>query len=408
RWITIAEGRKPVHARSAEITYHFDPHRGKPYIELDFGRIDLRELKFIENRHTGDLLAELVPPVEPQDGKTVTGAVVAAETGVQPVQLRAGAGTELNAKATAVYAAADGNVRLRDGLIVVEQVVTVENVGYETGHIHHDGSVVVQKHVADGFVVEATGDIEVGAGVGKATLRAGGNILLKTGISGNGEGSIECDGNVFAKYVESATVQCGGHLLVQEGILHSRVSTWGHCVLNGRRSEIIASNMIVGGSVWCKQIGSVAEGPVYVSVGIPPRVLVSFRDTKRALEEAQNELEGVQLQLRQIEHSIAQGRAGEKLMQARAQLEDTAGDLGAKIKSLRGDMHELRDRLTVTRGAMLVAEESMYRGVVVAFGTREFRVPDGGARATVLSRHGSNIEEHGYNPADPPRLEFEA
>jgi hypothetical protein len=94
-------------------------------------------------------------------------------------------------------------------------------------------------------------------------------------------------------------------------------------------------------------------------------------------------------------------------MQARAQLEDTATVLAAKNKSLRHDMHELRDKLTVTRGAMLVAEESMYKGVIVAFGTREYRVPDGGARATVLVRHGSEIEEHGYNPAEPPRLEFE-
>ena len=407
RWITVAEGREPVHARSAEITYHFDPNRGRPYVELEFGRIDLRELKFIENRDQGDLLAELTPPVEPQDGRTVTGAVVAAETDTSTVELRGGAGTEVNEDATAVYAAESGNVRLRDGLIVVEPVVTVENVSYETGHIRHEGSVVVQKHVADGFVVEATGDIEIGAGVGKATLRAGGNILLKTGINGNGEGSIECDGNVFARYVESSTVQCGGHLLVQEGILHSRVSTWGHCVLNGRRSEIIGSNMIVGGSVWCKQIGSVAEGPVYVSVGIPPSLLVSFRDTKRALDEAQSELEGVQLQLRQIENAIEQRGTGDKLLQARAQLEDTATDLAAKIKSLRHDMHELREKLTVTRGAMLVAEESMYKGVVVAFGTREFRVPDGGARATILVRHGADIEEHGYNAAEPPVLEFE-
>lgn len=407
QWVTVAEGRQPVHARSAVVTYHFNPNRGKPYLELDFGRIDLKELNFIENRERGALLAELVPPVEPEDGRTVDGTVVPAETETTPVELRAGENTEINDAGTAVYATENGNVRLRDGYIVVEPVVTVSTVSYETGHIHHDGSVVVERHVADGFVVEASGDIQVGAGVGKATLKAGGNILLKTGMSGNGEGRVECDGNVFAKYIESSTVQCEGHLFVQEGIMHSRISTWGHCVLNGRRSEIVGSNMIVGGSLWCKQIGSIAEGSVYVSIGIPPSLLVSFRDTKRSLDEAQAELESIQLQLRQIETALEQGHPREKLLQAREQLQQQATDITPKIVSLRHDMHELRDKLTVTSGAMLVAEESMYRGVVVAFGTKEFRVSEGGARATILTRRGSDIEEHGFNPAEPPKLEFE-
>jgi uncharacterized protein (DUF342 family) len=407
RWVTVAEGREPIHARSAEIRYHFDPNRGKPYLELEFGRIDLRELNFIENRDAGDLLAELVPPVEPEDGRTVVGTTVEAETETKPVELRGGENTTTSEDGTKVYAAESGNVRVRDGRIVVEPVVTVANCSYETGNIRHDGSVVIEKHVADGFVVEASGDIQVGAGVGKATLRAGGNVLLKTGINGNGEGRIEADGNVFAKYVEGATVQCGGHLFVQEGILHSRLTTWGHCVLNGRRSEVIGSNMIVGGSLWCKQIGSVAEAPVYVSIGIPPDLLVSYRDTRRSLDESREELERVQQQLRQIEHAIEQGRAEDRLVQARDQLLTAATDLTPKIASLRHDMHELREKLTVSRGAMLVAEESMYKGVVVAFGTREFRVPEGGARATVLLLRGTTIEEHGFNPAEPPKLEFE-
>jgi uncharacterized protein (DUF342 family) len=165
--------------------------------------------------------------------------------------------------------------------------------------------------------------------------------------------------------------------------------------------------MIVGGSLWCKQIGSVAEAPVYVSIGIPPDLLVSYRDTRRSLDESREELERVQQQLRQIEHAIEQGRAEDRLVQARDQLLTAATDLTPKIASLRHDMHELREKLTVSRGAMLVAEESMYKGVVVAFGTREFRVPEGGARATVLLLRGTTIEEHGFNPAEPPKLEFE-
>ncbi|MFP4011115.1 MAG: FapA family protein, partial [Spirochaetaceae bacterium] len=407
-WVAAAEGRPPVHARAAEIVYHFHAYRGKPYLELDYGRIDLRELNFIENRREGDLLAELVPPVEPRDGATVYGAVVPANTETHPVALRAGRNTRLDADGTAVYAAATGNVRLLEGEIIVEPVVTVRNVSYETGHIRHDGSVVVEGHVADGFIVEASGDIQVGKGVGKAKLRAGGHVLLKTGINGNGEGSIECDGNVFAKYVESSTVQCEGHLFVQEAIMHSRVITHGHCVLNGRRSEIVGSSLIVGDSLWCKQIGSVAEGAVYVSIGISPNRLTEFRNAKRDLDDAQEELERVERQLEQLTHAQQQGHREEKLSEVRAQLEASRADLMVRVPQLRRAVNELRTHLTVSRSAMLVAERAMYRGVIVAFGTREYRVPEAGTRATVLRRPGTEIEEHGFNPAEPPVLQFES
>lgn len=408
QWVEVACGLEPVHARSAEITYHFNPTRGKPYLELEFGRIDLKELNFIENKEAGDLLAELVEAVEPKDGRTVRNAVVPARTETQSVELRGGANTESNADGTAVYATAAGNVRLRDGAVVVEPVVTVDNVSYETGHIRHDGSVVVENHVADGFIVEATGDIQVGKGVGKATLKAGGNVLLKTGINGNGAGWIECDGNVFTRYVESSSVQCGGHLFVQEAIMHSRVAAWRHCVLNGRRSEIIASNMIVGGSLWCKQIGSVAEGSVYISIGIPPNVLSEFRATKSKLEDAQNRLEQVQQQLRPLENRLGEGGSGpSKLIQARDQLRNSAAELMPQVSQFRHDMNEIRKRLTTMPGSMLVAENSMYRGVVVAFGTKEYRVSENGVSGTVLRRPGIDIKEEGFNPADPPEIRFE-
>jgi hypothetical protein len=408
RPVQVAGGRAAVDAQAAQIRYHFHPNRGKPYLELDFGRIDLKELAFIENKKSGDVLAELTEPVGARNGRTVTGTVLYANTETHPAELKAGKNTQLNAAGDTLYATADGNVRLWEGAVIVEPVVTVKNVSYETGHIRHDGSVVVEEHVADGFIVEATGDIEVGRGVGKATLKAGGNILLKTGINGNGEGSIEAGGNLFAKYVESCTAQSGGHIFVQEAIMHSRISAWHHCVLNGRRSEVVGTNMIVGGTLWCKQLGSVAEGSSHVSIGIPPDLLAQFRNTKNDLESSQGELERVQQQLRPLEEAVNQGRRQEKILQACEQLRQSARDLTGKISQLRAALKTLRERVDAGVSGMLVVEHSMYKGVVVAFGTKEYRVPEDGVRGTILKRVGHEIKESGFNPADPPELTFEA
>jgi uncharacterized protein (DUF342 family) len=197
-------------------------------------------------------------------------------------------------------------------------------------------------------------------------------------------------------------------VFVQEAIMHSRVWAWRHCVLNGKRSEIVGSNVIVGDTLWCKQIGSVAESPVYVSVGIPPDLITEFRDTKRDLEAAQGELERTQQQLRQVEHAVEEGRREDKVLAAREQLRQSTVDLTERVSQRRKSMNDLRNRLSEQRGGMLVVENSMYKNVVIAFGTREYRVPEGGVTGTILRRPGVEIEEHGYNPSEPPELRFEA
>jgi hypothetical protein len=406
-WVVVAQGRRPVDAKAGEVQYHFNTNRGKPYLEMDFGRINLKELNFIENRKRGNLLAELLPPVAARNGSTVTGVTIPANTQTSPVQLRVGKNVVLNPEKTLAFADTDGNVRLTGEVLIVEPVVTVENVNYETGNIHLDGSLVVEKEIADGFEVDVTGDIQVGRGVGKAALRAGGNILLKTGINGNAGGTIVCGGNLFAKYIESSTVSVRGNVFVEEAIMHSSLSVWRHCILNGRRAEIIASSLTVGGSTWCKKLGSVYESPTHVAVGVHPSVLQEFRDTKRSLDQLQDRFGVVETQLEQLERAYGAGHHEDKVVRAREQLETEKASLAAEISRARHRLSEIRHTISASRESMLVVEDTMYKGAVVVFGVTEYRAPDNGARKTVLHPGEEGIVESGFNPYDPPTLRFE-
>lgn len=405
--VTVAEGSPPVDARSARVVYHFDPHRGKPYLVMEFDRINLRELKFVENVHAGDLLAELEPPIAPRDGVTVLGRTLPASADVEEIALSAGENTELSADRKQIHATGDGNVRLVDGTVTVEPVVSVESVNYETGNIRFEGSVVVEKDVADGFVIEADGDVEVGRGVGKATIRAGGNVLLKAGVNGNGAARIECEGNVFAKYVEGATIVSHGNVFVEEAIMHCHLTAWRHCVLNGRRSEIIASNLVVGGSLWCKKLGSIAEAPTLVSIGIDPELLEAFRDARKEVDEADRRLDEIHLRTEQIDRALVDGHTDERLYETREQLLAESADLKARLPDARRRFHELREKLQASRESRLVVEDTMYKGAVVLFGTTEFHAPEKGARKTVLRRGPEGILEEGFNPADRPPMPFD-
>lgn len=382
--VEIARGREPVNGEAGRIMYHFNTNRGRPYLEMDFGRINLKELNFIENVDEGTLLAELLPPVRPEDGFTVSGRTLYAESDTEPAVLDAGENTRLNDEKDRLYASCDGNAKLDGGRVLVEPVVTVENVNYETGNIDFEGSVVVTGSVADGFVVKAGGEIQVGKGVGRARLEAGGKVLLKSGMNGNGSGFIICGGDLFSKYIESSTVRCGGHAFLEEAIMHSDVSVRKHCVLNGRRSEIIAGDLIVGGSLWCKKLGSMYDAHTHVDIGIPPDRLGAYREAKARLETKRQELN-----------------------KSEEQLKEKAAELEAEIPDLARAVKEEREKLRASESSKVVVEDTIFRGVTISFGRLEYRAPDNGARKTILRAGEKEIIESGFNFHDKPKLNFD-
>ncbi|MFN2310941.1 MAG: FapA family protein [Spirochaetia bacterium] len=405
--VVVATGREPVYGSGHRIKYHFNTSRGKPYLELEFDRINLKELNFIDNRHEDELLAELLPPIRAEDGRTVTGETIPAQTDVVVVRLQAGRNTYLSRDERHLYAGCDGNVRiLEDGTVIVEPVVTVKNVNYETGNIHFEGSVVVEGNIADNFIIEADGDIQVGKGVGKATLRAGGNIVLKTGINGNADGAIECGGDLYARYVESARVTCRGHAFVEEAIMHSHMVVAHHCLLNGRRSEIIASTLIVGGSVWCKKLGNFNEAATRVAIGVAPELLMGYRSAKKALEDKQAELDRIEEKLAQLEKALRDGRNDGRLLQAREQLQAAGATVVKDIDELRKRLPAMREEMRASRKSILVVEDTLFRGVSLSFGSMEYRVPDNGVRKTIFRPGESEILESGFDVRNKPRLEF--
>lgn len=406
--LLVAAGTEPVPGQPRHVVHYFNANRGRPYLEMDFGRINLKELNFIENKRSGDLLAELAAPVAAVDGRKVTGEPIVAPTAPQGAPLLAGPNTSLSPDGARLFAACDGNVRIAKGTILIEPVISVKNVDFSTGNIRFDGSVIIEGSIADGFVVEAGGDIQVGSRVGKATLKAGGSIVLKTGINGNGKGVIECGGDLFAKYVESCTVTCHANVLVEEAIMHSHVVAYNHCVLGGRRSEVIASELIVGGSFWCKKLGNFNEPITRLTVGVPPEIVMECRTTAAAIEHRQEALDKAMLQLEQLEKLDREGRADERVIQAQAHLVETVEKLRPELAELRGRYPALRDRVAASRHSIVVVEETMYKGVTVSFGQLEYRGAAAGIRKIVLKARDGLVIESAFNYRERPVLTFDA
>ena len=291
--IRIAVGRPPKAGLTKRTEFSFVHEPGKPHIFREDGSVDLKELNFIQNRNKGDVLATVLPGEESVDGMNILGQELPPPATVKEREIVAGENAAFSESHDTIVALIDGNAYLKGNAVCVEPIVSVACVDYETGNIQFEGSVVVREAVADGFVVEAGGSVEIGECLGRANVRAGRDVLLRGGMNGDGEGIVRAGGSLRAKYIENARVSCGGDLTVDELLMHTDFVVEGDLVMRGRRGELLGGNGIVGGNLWCKQLGSHSEVPTRISVGIEPAKLNSFILLKKDLESLGVELDEV-------------------------------------------------------------------------------------------------------------------
>jgi uncharacterized protein (DUF342 family) len=392
----VARGKPPVPGRPARTECLFITRRGIPWKELSGGRVDLKELNFIQNRKAGELLARHVPMVPPEDGFDVFGRVIEAGIIGKEEILTAGEGVTETEEGLA--AAVDGNARRVDGTVVVEPLVFVKSVDYSTGNIDFDGSVAVEETVADGFSVRATGDLQVGRTVGRCRLSAGRNLVLRAGIVGDREGSCASGGNLYTRFLEGAAAAVGGDLVVAEAVLHSNVEVDGNLYLTAGRGEITGGTATVGGSVSCKRIGNVYSSGTSIIVGCPPGELRAFHSLAGELKTLRDETDELERQLGYLRSRTGSDSREIELIAASIEARNE------RMKTGSQRLRELRKSLRAADGILIAASDRIHPGTALYFGLEEIQLGDKGLERVILKRENGRTVVHGMRPGEVVNL----
>ena len=387
--VVIAAGKPAKDGRERRTECLFVTERIKPWKEISGGRIDLKDLHFIQNRKAGDLLARDVPAVPPEDGYDVFGGVIEAPP--QPPERLLAAGDGVRSTDEGLVATIDGNVLIENGAVRVEPSVTVKNVDYSTGNIDFDGSVAVEGTVADGFTVRATGDVQIGKTVGRSRVSAGRNLILRAGLVGDDEGFCEAGGSLYARFIESAKAVAAENLIVTEAVLHSETDVDGDMMVNEGRGEIFGGVTIVGGSLACKKIGNIYAGNTKVFVGCPPGELRSFHELGVELTSSKDAVDDLE---RQLDYLRAKNGTAAEI----AALEGAVATRREALKEGAVRLKAMKAALKASDGTSVTVSDRIFPGVVLSFGLEEYPLGDKGLERAVLRRESGRTVMHGYLP----------
>ncbi len=398
--ITAAAGIFPIHSKSASAQYFFKTDRGRPFRELEYGRMDLKELNFIQNVEKGEILARIFDPVPPAEGMDIFGNILYPENKDGSFKLSPGRGAYFSEDKKEIIAAISGNVKLNGSSITVEPIVQVENVDYSNGNMDFDGTINVRGRIADGFTVKASGDIQIGKSLSKITIDSGGDIILKAGISGNDEGAIFCGGDLYARYIENATVVCRGNIYVEEAIMHSNIKAQGNIILTGKRAEIFGGVMAAGGNIVCKKLGSINEPVTEIHLGMGVDDYTAFLRLKQSVNSLMSEIDSTDVKLSQFRRAASDIEKGsevlEKIKNAEDQLETDAKKLQEEYKVKLKELHSMEKNLKPAEHAELVVEEKIFGKVFVYFGAQKWKQSGKGTLKTTLTYANGMIMDRRY------------
>jgi hypothetical protein len=262
--VVIARGAAPSESANSGLEWLVTPVQDrvlKPTRRED-GTFDMREYGAVDNVEVGTPLIRIVPASAGEDGTAVTGKVLKAEKAKQK-KIKPGLGTEFSAEDATLIVATVSGIPMRDGETVkVENILNLKTVNLATGHVHYDGNVVISGDVAEGMLVEASGDIFIGGFLESGTVKGGGEVTISQGIIGHSvmvedenerpelSARVECKGLLQARYAQYAYLKTAGDIEISDQLLHCESHSTSLMVgAEGQRNS-----KLVGGRVFVKEL----------------------------------------------------------------------------------------------------------------------------------------------------------
>lgn len=363
----VASAILPVDGHDAYISYNFetDPNKLKAKVS-ESGQINYKELNQIQNVIADQPLAQKIPAERGKGGKTLFGRYLEAKNG-KDIQIQLGQNVHVDRDGVTIKADIDGEVMLVNGRVTVEPVKYLDAVNVKTGDIKFVGTVIIKGSVEEGYKVEAT-NIEVNGIVDKSRLEATGNVIVRQGVFGKGEGYIKAGKSLWAKFINDTTVEVEENVIVSDSIVNSNVTAMKNIVVRGKKAQIIGGHLLATEEICAKKIGSPGGGTeTILEVGIDPRAKKRLDELQNLQAKATKEYENCDLDIQTLEQ---QKKLRKKLPQEKEEklnnLKQRCSQISSELEEMTEEIEKIQAHLRELKAIGKVkVENEVYSGVKI-------------------------------------------
>ncbi|MFP4520827.1 MAG: FapA family protein [Fibrobacterota bacterium] len=156
-----------------------------------------------------------------------------------------------------------------------------------SGKITFDGNLYIGASIGPGTTVDVTGSLIIDGKVESASVKSGGNVLIKGGISGSNrrKSSVCAHGDVSISFMQYGKIRCGGNLKINDSVLNSHIECGGAVSVLGSEG-ILGGETYAASSLQSVRLGNEKDIFTVVYIGMNPYVSLLIAE----LEEARKDL----------------------------------------------------------------------------------------------------------------------
>jgi len=155
------------------------------------------------------------------------------------------------------------------------------------GVLETDDPVIVHGGVHQGSKIVCGADVEIQELIEEAEIQATGSIVAKGGIAGGGVGRLSAGRNIYCQFVQQATLEAQGGIVVDGSIMSSEI-------LCGKKLVIRKNGFLVGGharvfeGIDAVKVGSEGALTTEIELGANPFKKVLLDRTKKELKDLES------------------------------------------------------------------------------------------------------------------------
>ncbi len=288
--VLVAKGTPAIKGKDGYYEYFFHTEKcGKPKLNKD-GSVDYQNIRMFEMVQKHQRLAFYHPATEGKTGKTVRGKTLHTVNGREQKVMTGNGFALLHDKRTYV-SEIGGKIELDEeqNRMDITAVCVVDEVSPASGNIEFDGCVHVLGDVLRGTTVIATGDVVVDGGVEACTIRCGGELLLRQGANGMGEGFLLADKSVSGKFFEAITVQAGKDIRANY-CLNCNLKAHSEIIISGKKGVLAGGVAKALKGIQSYHVGNRANIKTYIQLGANDEILSEQKLLQCKIDNVHKEL----------------------------------------------------------------------------------------------------------------------
>lgn len=359
---TAAKGVPPENGADAKIVKNFSlADKGRPAVNK-YDQVDYKNMNLFVLAKKGQVLAERIPHTQGVPGTNIFGDEIRPKPG-KPKPVPAGKNTEVR-EDNLVVSLIEGQIVDEGSKISVDPKLTIQgDVGVGTGNIDFVGAVDIGGSVLQGFVVKATGDINIKGMVSGGVVQ-GYNVYIAGGVQGMNRGEVRAEEEVRAAFVENAKIEAGGGIYITDVALHSDLRAGKVLAVEGKRGLVTGGYLAAGEEIRAKTIGNTLFVATKLVVGVNPMLQRRYQETCKQYAENKKKLSQLTKALNTLGKIDVSKLPPERAAQI-SQMTRSQFPLAGKIERDEKLIRELEAEIAQMRVGRIRVADKMYPGTKI-------------------------------------------